>query len=55
VFAGLGHTLELNPVLTVIAAALILLAMSTLPLYLSRHPDSRLTRWLQIQGRRRTG
>jgi len=52
VFAGLGHSLELNPILTVIAAAVILLAMSSLPLYLSRRPGSRLARWLQLGGRR---
>ncbi|WP_286221381.1 TVP38/TMEM64 family protein [Marinobacter apostichopi] len=50
VFAGLGHTFEFNPVLTVIAAAVILVVMSTLPLYLSRRPQSRLARWLQLDG-----
>ena len=51
VFAGLGHTLELNPTLTVVAAATVLLVMSTLPLYLRRRPHSRLSRWLQLDGR----
>ena len=50
VFAGLGHTFEFNPILTVIAAAVILVVMSTLPLYLSRRPQSRLARWLQLDG-----
>lgn len=36
VFAGLGHTLAMNPVLTVIAAVLILAAMALLPWYFSR-------------------
>jgi len=51
VFAGLGHSFELNPVLTVIAAATILLVMSTLPVYLGRRPHSRLARWLHLDGR----
>lgn len=51
VFAGLGHTFELNPTLTVVAAATVLLVMSTLPLYLRRRPYSRLSRWLQLDGR----
>ena len=50
VFAGLGHTFEFNPILTVVAAAVILVVMSTLPLYLSRRPQSRLARWLQLDG-----
>lgn len=36
VFAGLGHTLEMHPVLTVSAAVLLLLAMTVLPYYLNR-------------------
>ncbi len=36
VFAGLGHTLEVHPVLTVSAAVLLLLAMTILPYYLQR-------------------
>ena len=36
VFAGLGHTYELHPVLTVSAAAFLLLAMAVLPYYLNR-------------------
>jgi hypothetical protein len=51
VFAGLGHTFELNPTLTVVAAATVLLVMSALPLYLRRRPQSRLSRWLQLDGR----
>lgn len=51
VFAGLGQSLELHPILTVIAAAVILLVMSILPVYLSRRPSSRLARWLQLDGR----
>ncbi|WP_449285642.1 TVP38/TMEM64 family protein [Marinobacter sp. PE14] len=51
VFAGLGHTFELNPTLTVLAAATVLLVMSTLPLYLRRRPHSRLSRWLHLDGR----
>jgi len=48
VFAGLGHSFELNPMLTVVAAAVILVVMSTLPLYLGRRPHSRLARWLHL-------
>lgn len=48
VFAGLGHSFELSPALTVIAATVILVVMSTLPVYLSRRPQSRLARWLQL-------
>ena len=51
VFAGLGHTFEMNPTLTVVAAGTVLLVMSTLPLYLRRRPQSRLSRWLQLDGR----
>ncbi|WP_417565303.1 TVP38/TMEM64 family protein [Marinobacter sp.] len=51
VFAGLGHTFELNPVLTVTAAVTVLLVMSTLPLYLRRRPHSRLSQWLHLDGR----
>lgn len=36
VFAGLGHTLAMNPVLTVIAALLILAVMTLLPWYWRR-------------------
>ncbi|MBW4935161.1 TVP38/TMEM64 family protein [Marinobacter sp. F4206] len=48
VFAGLGHSFELNPLLTVAAAALILVVMSALPWYLSRSPRSRIARWLHL-------
>ncbi|MTI99268.1 MAG: TVP38/TMEM64 family protein [Marinobacter adhaerens] len=51
VFAGLGHTFEMNPALTVVAAGTVLLVMSALPLYLRRRPQSRLSRWLQLDGR----
>jgi len=42
VFAGLGHTFELHPTLTVVAAGVILIAMAILPYYLNTH----LVRWL---------
>lgn len=48
VFAGLGRSFELSPVLTVAAAAVILVVMSALPLYLSRRPHSRLSRFLHL-------
>ncbi|MDL0432738.1 TVP38/TMEM64 family protein [Marinobacter sp. TBZ242] len=48
VFAGLGNTFELNPTLTVSAAALVLVVMSALPWYLSRKPHSRLARWINL-------
>ncbi|MBW0148227.1 TVP38/TMEM64 family protein [Marinobacter arenosus] len=48
VFAGLGHSFELNPLLTVVAAVVILVIMSTLPWYLSRRPHSRIARWLHL-------
>lgn len=50
VFAGLGQSFELNPMLTVIAAIFILVLMSTLPIYLGRHRNSRLARWLHLDG-----
>ena len=50
VFAGLGQSFEFNPVLTVIAAVIVLAFMSTLPIYLGRHPNSRLARWLHLNG-----
>lgn len=52
VFAGLGTTLELNPLVTVVAAVIILLAMSMLPWYLSRRPGSALSRWLHLGPKR---
>lgn len=48
VFAGLGHSFEVNPLLTVVAAVLILVVMSALPLYLSKRPHSRLSRLLHL-------
>ncbi|MCD1629188.1 TVP38/TMEM64 family protein [Marinobacter shengliensis] len=48
VFAGLGNTIKLNPMLTVLAGAAILAAMAWLPWSISRRPDSKLARWLQI-------
>jgi len=48
VFAGLGHSFELSPLLTVVAAVVILVVMSALPLYLSRRPHSRLSRFLHL-------
>lgn len=49
VFAGLGNTFTLNPALTVIAGLGILAVMVWLPWSLSRHPQSRLSRWLRIR------
>ena len=51
VFAGLGQSFELNPVVTVLAAAVVLMIMSSLPFYLRRRPHSRLAVWLQLDGR----
>ncbi|MDX1635317.1 MAG: TVP38/TMEM64 family protein [Marinobacter sp.] len=48
VFAGLGNTFRLNPLLTVVAALAILAVMVWLPWSLSRHPRSRLARWLRL-------
>ena len=48
VFAGLGNTFRLNPILTVLAGAAILAAMVWLPWSISRRPGSRLARWLQL-------
>ncbi|TVP52058.1 MAG: TVP38/TMEM64 family protein [Halomonadaceae bacterium] len=47
VFAGLGQGLEINPVLSVTAAGLVLLVMVLAPYWLQRHP--RLRRWVQAQ------
>ena len=52
VFAGLGNTFELNPLVTVIAALAILIVMSLLPWYLTRRPDSSLSRWLHLGQKR---
>jgi uncharacterized membrane protein YdjX (TVP38/TMEM64 family) len=49
VFAGLGNTLQLHPLLTIGAGAAILLVMAWLPWSLSHHPESRLAHWLQIR------
>ncbi|WP_373188014.1 TVP38/TMEM64 family protein [Halopseudomonas sp.] len=48
VFAGLGNTFMLHPVLTVLAGLAILAAMVGLPWAISRRPDSRLARWLRL-------
>lgn len=48
VFAGLGRSFALSPLLTVTAAVVILLVMSALPLYLGRRPRSRLARALHL-------
>jgi len=48
VFAGLGNTFKLNPVLTVLAGVAILIVMVWLPWSISRHPGSRLARWLKL-------
>lgn len=52
VFAGLGTTFELNPVVTVASAAVILLVMTLLPWYLTRRPNSTLSRWLHLGSKR---
>ena len=49
VFAGLGNTVQLHPVLTISAGLAILLVMAWLPWSLRRHPRSRLAQWLGIQ------
>lgn len=46
VFAGLGHNFELHPVLTALAASAVLLAMTILPYYLSKHHGGRIASWL---------
>ncbi|MDQ7732177.1 VTT domain-containing protein [Halomonas sp. SpR1] len=48
VFAGLGNTFTLNPVLTVVAGLAILAVMVWLPWFISRRPKSRLARWLNL-------
>ncbi|MCH4565202.1 TVP38/TMEM64 family protein [Halomonas sp. EGI 63088] len=48
VFASLGHTFELHPLLSTTAAITILAVMALLPWYLSRHRHSRLARWLHL-------
>jgi uncharacterized membrane protein YdjX (TVP38/TMEM64 family) len=48
VFAGLGQSFEFNPTLTVIGAVVVLVFMSSLPVYLGRHPNSRLAHWLHL-------
>ncbi len=52
VFAGLGTTFELNPLMTVAAATLILVAMTLFPWYLSQRPGSSLARWLHLDSKR---
>ncbi|MDR9424921.1 MAG: TVP38/TMEM64 family protein [Marinobacter sp.] len=49
IFAGLGNSFALNPALTVTAGLIILGVMMWLPWSLSRHPESRLARWLMLQ------
>jgi uncharacterized membrane protein YdjX (TVP38/TMEM64 family) len=48
VFASLGHTFELHPLLSITAAVVILAVMALLPWYLHRHRHSRLARWLHL-------
>ncbi|PXX94109.1 TVP38/TMEM64 family protein [Halomonas heilongjiangensis] len=48
VFASLGHTFELHPLLSTSAAVVILAVMALLPWYLRRHRRSRLARWLHL-------
>ncbi len=46
VFAGLGQTFEFHPVLSVLAAGILLMAMVILPYYLNKHQGARIARWL---------
>lgn len=48
VFAGLGNTFTLNPVLTVVAGLAMLAVMVWLPWFISHRPGSRLARWLHL-------
>lgn len=48
VFASLGRTFELHPLLSITAAVVILAVMTLLPWYLSRRRHSRLARWLHL-------
>ncbi|MBB3329594.1 putative membrane protein YdjX (TVP38/TMEM64 family) [Halomonas campaniensis] len=48
IFASLGHTFQLHPLLSGMAAIAILIAMTLLPWYLRRHRHSRLARWLHL-------
>ncbi|TFH87752.1 TVP38/TMEM64 family protein [Billgrantia azerbaijanica] len=48
VFASLGHTFALHPLLSTTAAATLLAIMALLPWYLHRHRHSRLARWLHL-------
>lgn len=48
VFAGLGNTFSLHPILTVLAGSAILAAMVWLPWAISRRPDSRLAHLLGL-------
>lgn len=52
VYAGLGHHFAINPLLTVVAAMLILVLMATLPFWLARQPHSRVAIWLGWHQRR---
>lgn len=49
VFAGLGQTLELHPLLTVTAAVILLGFMVLLPYYLGRRPNAIIARWLKTE------
>ncbi|MGM0782780.1 MAG: TVP38/TMEM64 family protein [Pseudomonadota bacterium] len=49
VFASLGQTFELHPLLSITAAVVMLTAMTLLPWYLSRRRHSRLARWLHLE------
>lgn len=48
VFASLGRTYALHPLLSITAAFVILAVMTLLPWYLSRRRHSRLARWLHL-------
>ncbi|WP_404362908.1 TVP38/TMEM64 family protein [Marinobacter sp.] len=45
VFAGLGRTFEVHPLLSVLAAGLLLIAMTWLPWYLQKYHGARLNAW----------
>ncbi|WP_166268731.1 TVP38/TMEM64 family protein [Marinobacter caseinilyticus] len=46
VFAGLGQTFEFHPLITALAAGVLLLTMSLAPYYLQKRHSALLARWL---------
>jgi len=48
VYAGLGHSIQIHPALTVIAAGLLLLLMTVAPYYIERQQKERLSRWFAV-------